>query len=103
MIIIGDTKIPSIDELSDSNLRVIINEIIKFAKTNPQGHERETFDFKREINVRTNEEKYKVRKWFASFANTRGGIIIVGISNNLSIEGVKPKKYQKMKKWLKFS
>ena len=76
MIVVGGIKIPPIDEVSEEGLIDILDEIIKFAKSNPQGPERETFDFKRELNI---NDKHEIRKDFSSFANTRGGLIIIGI------------------------
>lgn len=80
MIIVGGIKIPPLDEVSEEELRDILDKIIKFAKSNPQGPERETFDFKRELNINKKQKiKDEIRKDFSSFANTRGGLIIVGI------------------------
>lgn len=74
--IVGGIKIYPINEVSEEGLRDILDEIIKFAKSNPQGPERETFDFKKKLNI---NDKHEIRKDFSSFANTSGGLIIVGI------------------------
>ena len=92
MINLGGKRIPPIDELTDQEIIEVLDHIIKFAKSNPQGHERETYDFKRELNLNTKSEKYELRKDFASFANARGGIIIVGIEDDLTIVGVSANK-----------
>lgn len=76
MIVVGGTKIPPIDEVSEDELRDILDEIIKFAKSNPQGPERESFDFKRQLNI---NNKHEIKKDFSSFANARGGLIVVGV------------------------
>ncbi len=78
MIIIGGIKIPPIDELPENELKGILYGIINFAKSNPQGPEREAYDFKRQLNI-NDKGKYEIRKDFSSFANTRGGLIIVGV------------------------
>ena len=92
MIVVGSKKIPPIDELPEEEIIEILEHIIKFAKSNPQGHERETYDFKRELNLNTKSEKYELRKDFSSFANAHGGIIIVGIEDDLTIVGVNANK-----------
>jgi hypothetical protein len=76
MIVVVGIKIPPIDEVSEDELRDILDEIIKFAKSNPQGPERETFDFKRQLDINNTDE---IRKDFSSFANARGGLIVVGL------------------------
>jgi len=88
MINIGGKRIQPIDGLTEEDLVEILDHIINFAKSNPQGHERETYDFKKELNIKTARDKYELRKDFASFANTCGGIIIVGIDDHLNIVGV---------------
>lgn len=42
------------------------------------------FDFKPGIKIQTEEYKYQVRKSIASFANTFGGFIFVGVQDNKS-------------------
>lgn len=98
MIVIGSIKVPPIDEISENECQSLINEIINFAKSNPQGPERETFDFKRQLNLpQMNQSigerrklEHELRKDFSSFANTRGGLILVGIDekNDFEIVGI---------------
>ncbi len=87
MIVVGGIKIPLIDKVSEEELRDILDKIIKFAKSQPQGHERETFDFKKELNIK---EKDEIRKDFSSFPNTHGGLIIVGVDekNGCTLVGI---------------
>lgn len=79
MIAIGGIRVPFIEELPENELHFLIKKIMDFAKANPQGPERETFDFKKEINLANEQDKFELRKHFSSFANTKGGLIIVGI------------------------
>jgi hypothetical protein len=76
LLSIGDIKVPLIENLSDAELRELIRRIIDFAKSNPQNAERDVLDFKTKLNI---SDKHKMRKLFSSFANTRGGLLIVGI------------------------
>lgn len=76
MIKVGGIEIPPIDGRSDEELKNILDEIIEFAKSNPQAPERESFDFKRKLKIKDNDE---IRKDFSAFANTSGGLIICGI------------------------
>ena len=80
MRVANGIEIGPIEGLSDEELKDALDKIIKFAKSNPQSPEREYFDFKRELNFTTKEEKFEIRKIFSAFANTRGGWIIVGIA-----------------------
>jgi len=87
MLVIGGIKVPPVNELSPDECRDLIDKIINFAKSNPQGPERETFDFKRQLNIphkglsmkKREELAHELRKLFSSFANTHGGLVIVGV------------------------
>ena len=76
MLSIGGIKIPLIDNLSDAELQRLIGRILDFAELNPRSAERDVLDFKTELNI---ADKHKLRKLFSSFANTHGGLLIVGI------------------------
>ncbi|MCK4307336.1 ATP-binding protein [candidate division WOR-3 bacterium] len=88
MIVVGGTEIPTVEEVSEERLTAILDEIIMFARSNPQEPERETFDFKRELNI---SKKPEIRKDFSSFANTRGGLIIVGVDEQRDYQLINPK------------
>ena len=77
---LNDIKIGPVETLTEEELKRILDKLIEFAKSNPQSPEREYFDFKRELNLTTEDGKFKIRKAFSAFANTHGGWIIVGIA-----------------------
>jgi len=83
MLIIGGIRIPAIEGLSDEVLQRIVEELLRFARSNPRNVERDILDFKRELNI---SDKYRIRKLFSSFANTRGGLLIVGIDEKRDYE-----------------
>lgn len=87
MIVVGGVKVPPIEELSDNDLKDILDGIIKFAKSQSQGYEKENFDFKKELNIKDKDE---IRKDFSSFANTQTGLIIVGVDekNGCALVGI---------------
>ena len=85
MLSIGGIKVPLIENLSDAELQELIRRILDFAKSNPQSAERDVLDFKTELNI---SDKHKVRKLFSSFANTHGGLLIVGIDEKKGYDAV---------------
>ncbi len=85
MIVAGGVEVPPIDKVSDDDITDILDKIIQFAKSQLQGHERETFEFKKELKIKDKDE---IRKDFSSFANTHGGLIIVGIDDGCALVGI---------------
>jgi len=83
MFTIGGIKVPPIESLSDTRVEELVREILHFARSNPQSAEHDVLDFKRELNI---THKYKIRKLFSSFANTRGGLLIIGIDEKKDYE-----------------
>lgn len=87
----GGIKIPSIDELSEEDLVNIVDQIIQFASRNTQAQERTTYDFKEKIGHDNDKERHEIRKDFSAFANTNGGLLIIGVVNgSLKVQGVSP-------------
>jgi len=76
-----------IEFASEEELKNSIDRILELAKSNPQSPERETFDFKRELELKDDKQKDEIRKDFSAFANTRGGWIIVGIAEKRDSKG----------------
>jgi hypothetical protein len=89
MIIVGGIKIQPIEELSDEDLVSIVDQVLHFANGNPQGQERTIYDFKESLPYKKREEKDEIRRRFAAFANTMGGLFIVGVvDRTLQVQGI---------------
>lgn len=85
-VTIGGKAIPHLDTLTDQEVVSILDSVFVIAKSTARmDRERETFDFKL---VYPPADNHEIRKDFASFANTTGGLIIVGVDNNGGVRGV---------------
>lgn len=92
MLIIGPVQVPLIENLTDSDLQSLVGKLLEFAKSRTSiDPEHVKLDFKERLSITS---KHEVRKDFSSFANTGGGLIIVGIKDKtLDICGVGPDSY----------
>jgi hypothetical protein len=89
---LGPFRVPPIDNLPDSNLQIFVKQLLDFAKSrSPIDVEHTKFEFKEKLNITNKDE---VRKDFASFANTEGGLILVGIKDKtLEVVGINADKH----------
>lgn len=99
MMRVGSILVPNIETTDDVELKNILRDILDYSKSGLNPSELQTLDFKRELPSDKKSEKDEIRKDFSAFANTEGGLIIVGVhqrnTNDLVIEGADKKSYPK--------
>ncbi|MBT9132750.1 MAG: hypothetical protein DDT32_01592 [Syntrophomonadaceae bacterium] len=94
MFTVGPDEISSIENLSDSDLQGLVEKLLTFASSMDSEHEK--LEFKEKLNITNKRNKHEIRKDFSSFANTHGGLIIVGIqekNKTWEIKGVDLENY----------
>lgn len=86
LIKIRGRSIHSLDALTDDQVVLVFRSILDDARKNKSvASENDQLEFKQQLNL---EDEDELRKDFAAFANTAGGLLIVGVDKSVAVKGI---------------